>query len=223
LPGDSILLKFASESAINAGDNAFALNLLKPFTQTNPNDWQAVALLIRACAESGDTACRDLGMAHMLDLHHRGLLPPRMQQYIVERIKVGDNSLLIRASLEPWGNYKVYDLGQVSDPHGTIFLRATVESSDVDQAIFAKSIPKKPPMAFAPFHSTRTVRPGSTATTNAPRRTTPFDSSLASHPMRPFATSSSTLRMEQANRSAAVRVLSFHSAPQRLAPARCLG
>jgi hypothetical protein len=66
-----------------------------------------------------------------------------MQQYIVERIKVGDNSLLIRASLEPWGNYKVYDLGQVSDPHGTIFLRATVESSDVDQAIFAKEHPKE--------------------------------------------------------------------------------
>lgn len=143
LPNDSLLSKLASESALNTGDTGFALSALKPLAQANPDDWQAAALLVRACAESGDVACRDAGIAHMLDLHRRGVTPPRMQQYIVEHVKVGANTLIIRTSLEPWGYYKVYDLGQVMDGDGKVFLRATVESGDGDQALFAKEHPKE--------------------------------------------------------------------------------
>jgi hypothetical protein len=143
LPGDAVLSKFASEAALYAGDTSFALSTLKPLAQADPDDWQAAALLTRACAESADISCRDSGMAHMLDLHRRGITPPRMQRYIVERVKVGENILLIWMSLEPWGPYKVYALGQVFDGEGKIFLRATVESSDFDQPIFAKQHPEE--------------------------------------------------------------------------------
>ncbi len=143
LPGDPILLKFAGEAALNVGDTNFAISTLKPLAAANPNDWQAAAILTRACAEAGDTACRDSGMTHMLDLHRQGITPLNLRQYVLERIKSGNNTLLIRTSLEPWGPYKVYDLGQVLDSDGKIFLRITLESSDGDQPMFAKEYPKE--------------------------------------------------------------------------------
>ena len=143
LPGDSILSKFAAEAALNVGETSFAISTLRPLAAANSNDWQASALLTRACAESGDTTGRDSGMAHMLDLYRQGIIPPNMRQYVLERIKSGTNVLQIRTSLEPWGPYKVYDLGQVSDSDGRIFMRITLESSDADQPMFAKEYPKE--------------------------------------------------------------------------------
>jgi hypothetical protein len=143
LQGDPIISKFASEAAINTGNAMFATTVLKPLAQADSDDWQAVALLTRACAESLDMNCRDSGMAHMIDLHRRGITPPQIQQYILEQVKAGENTLLIRTSLEPWGYYKVYELGQVLDKDGKIFLRITLESSDPDQINFAKEHPKE--------------------------------------------------------------------------------
>jgi hypothetical protein len=141
LPGDVVLSKFASEAALHAGDAAFALSTLKPIAQADPDDWQAAALFTRACAESGDSSCRDSGIAHMLDLHRRGITPLGMRQYIVELVKAGENTLLIWTSLEPWGYYKIYGMGQVVNPQGKLFLRATLESNDADQALFVKEHP----------------------------------------------------------------------------------
>ncbi|MBV9303068.1 MAG: tetratricopeptide repeat protein [Acidobacteriaceae bacterium] len=142
LQGDPVISKFASEAALNTGDTNYPMTILKPLVTANPDDWQAVALLTRACAESGDKTCRDSGMAHMIDLYPRGVTPRGMLHYILERIKVGEDTLVIRTSLEPWGNYKVYDLGQVSKD-GKIFLRITLESGDFDQIQFAKEHPKE--------------------------------------------------------------------------------
>ena len=141
LQGDAVLSKFAGEAALNSGDPGFALTTLKPLAKADPDDWQVAALLTRACAESGDIPCRDSGMAHMLDLHRRGITPPTMPHYVVERVKANGNILIIRMSLEPWGYYRVYALGQVLDSEGRIFLRATLESNDADQALFAKEHP----------------------------------------------------------------------------------
>jgi tetratricopeptide (TPR) repeat protein len=141
LPGDAVLSKFASEAALNSGDTAFALSTLKPIAQADPEDWQAAALLTRASAESGDTAARDAGIAHMIELRTKGVTPPGMQQYTLEQVTVGETTLVVRMSLVPWGYYKIYALGQVFNPQGKIFLRATLESNDADQALFAKEHP----------------------------------------------------------------------------------
>jgi tetratricopeptide (TPR) repeat protein len=143
LPGDPVLAKFSAEASLNAGDTTIALNALKPIAQASPDDWQAAALLTRACAESGDKTCRDSGIAHMLDLYKHHLTPPHMQQYIVERIKVGEKTLIIYTSLEPWGHYHVYNYAQIIDEAGRLELRVTVESDDTDQAFFAKQHPKE--------------------------------------------------------------------------------
>lgn len=141
LPGDAVLSKFAGEAALDVGDTTFALETLKPITQSNPNDWQAVALLTRAYAESGDKAGRDAGIAQMLDLHKRGITPPNTRQFIVERTKVGEHVVLIFVSLAPWGRYHVYNYAQIFDEGGRLALRAAVESDDADQSAFAKQHP----------------------------------------------------------------------------------
>jgi len=82
-------------------------------------------------------------MAHMLELRQKGVTPPDMQAYILESIKVGDNTLVIRPSLVPWGLYKVYFLGQLTNAQGQIFLRMTLESLDFDQNLFARQHPKE--------------------------------------------------------------------------------
>jgi tetratricopeptide (TPR) repeat protein len=142
LPSEPLISKFAAEAALQSGDTDFALHQLKPIVQANPDDWQALSLLTRAYAESGDKVNRDKAMSQMLDMHKRGLTPSGLKQYTLERLKVGDNSLIIHTSLEPWGPYKVYDYGQVADPTGDIFLRISLESGDGDQTLFAKDHPK---------------------------------------------------------------------------------
>lgn len=143
LAGDAVLTKFASEAALNVGDTGFALSALRPLTTANPNDWQAAALLTRACAESDDVACRDTGMAHMTALHKQGVTPPGLRQYIVERIPVGENTLVMQTSLEPWGRFHVCDLGQLLDKQGSLVMRLTLESDDADQGSFAQQHPKE--------------------------------------------------------------------------------
>jgi len=141
IPRDAILLKFASQSAVNSGDNSYALGVLKPIAQADPDDWQAAVMLTRACAQIGDTACRDAGMAHVTDLHSRGIMPPAMQEYVVESVKAGANTLTINTSLVPWGYYKVYAYGKVTDGDGKLFLSISLESNDLDQPHFAKEHP----------------------------------------------------------------------------------
>jgi hypothetical protein len=143
LPDDALVSKFAAECALNVGEKELAVTLVKPIAHANPNDWQAAGLLTRACAEAGDTSCRDSGIAHMLELHRRGITPQALRDYPVERVKVGENTLVILASLEPWGRYKVYYLGRVLDGKGNIFFRVTLESSDFDQDTFARLNPKE--------------------------------------------------------------------------------
>jgi hypothetical protein len=151
IPSDPILSEFASEAALNSSDNAFALAILKPLAANDPNDWQAVSLLARACAESGDTACRDSNLAHLMELHKQGVAPPNLRQFVLERVKIGDNTLVVLPSLEPIGFYKVYDLGRLMDRNGNIFMRITIESGDFDQSTFAKEHPTEAALGTRAF------------------------------------------------------------------------
>ena len=140
VPGDSLLTKLASDAAIEAGDPAYAAGVLKPLVQTNFEDWQAVALLARAAAESGDRQTRDAAMMNMAILRQHGLTLP---QYVVERLKVGQNVMTITCSLIPSGPYNAYYVGRVVDPKGLTFLHISLESGDADQVSFAKEHAKE--------------------------------------------------------------------------------
>jgi hypothetical protein len=139
-PGDSLLTKWTSDSAIESGDSAFAAGLLKPLVQTNFEDWQAVTMLARAAAESGDRQTRDAAMINMTLLRQHGLNLP---QYTLERLVVGENTMTIQCFLAPAGPYKAYYIGRVADPKGSVFLRISLESSDADQIQYAKEHAKE--------------------------------------------------------------------------------
>jgi hypothetical protein len=138
LPGDSLLTKWSADAALEMGDSAYGLGVLKPLVMSNFADWQAVSMLARAAAESGDTQTRNAAMITMGMLRQHGMTPPNMQDYVLERIKVGENVLTIRCSLVPWGPYQVYYLGNLADAKGVTSLHISLESSDGDQALFAK-------------------------------------------------------------------------------------
>jgi predicted Zn-dependent protease len=82
LPGDSPLKKYASDAALQMGDSTYALGVLKPLVLANFEDWQAVAMLAWAAAESGDRQTRDAAMMNMAMLRQHGLTPPNMTQYV---------------------------------------------------------------------------------------------------------------------------------------------
>jgi len=151
LPGDSLLTKWASDAALDMGDSAYALGMLKPLVQANFQDWQAVSMLARAAAESGDKQTRDAAMMNMEMLRQHGMTPPNMTQYVLERMKVGGNVMTFRCSLVPWGPYKAYYVGQVADAKGATFLLISLESSDADQVVFAKQHAKEAAAGFREF------------------------------------------------------------------------
>jgi hypothetical protein len=142
-PGDPLFSKFAAESAINTGDIAYAIQTLQPIEAHNADDWQTATLLARAYAESGDKQHRDAEMLRLTDLHKRGITPPRLTQYIIEKIHEGDHIILLFNSLEPWSNYKIQNYARVLDKDGHQLLLVTLESADFDQPLFAKEHPKE--------------------------------------------------------------------------------
>jgi hypothetical protein len=143
LPGDSLLTKWSSDAALEMGDSAYALGVLKPLVMANFEDWQAVSMLARAAAEIGDRQTRNAAMITMTMLRQHGLTPPKMEDYVLERMKVGENVMTIRCSLVPWGPYKIYYIGHVADAKGVAFLHISLESSDGDQMFFAKQHAKE--------------------------------------------------------------------------------
>ncbi len=142
-PGDPLFSKFAAEAAINTGDTAYAIQTLQPIEARNADDWQAATLLARAYAESGDKQHRDAEMLRLADLHKRGITPPRLTQYVIEKIHAGDRVIMLFNSLEPWGNYKIQNYARVLDNDGHLLLLVTLESGDFDQPLFAKEHPKE--------------------------------------------------------------------------------
>ncbi len=142
-PGDPLFSKFAAEAAINTGDTAYAIQTLQPIEARNADDWQAATLLARAYAESGDKQHRDAEMLRLADLHKRGITPPRLTQYIIEKIHADNRVIILFNSLEPWGNYKIQNYARVLDNDGHLLLLVTLESGDFDQPLFAKEHPKE--------------------------------------------------------------------------------
>ena len=143
LPGDPTLSKFAAEAALHVGDDRFARDSLQPVARANPDDWQAASMLTRAYAELGDKGNRDAGISHMLDLHKRGLTPPNKQDYIIEVVQVPGGNVTIYASLEPFGPYKIHNVGEMYGQNGQKLLMTTIESSDGEQPLFAREHPKE--------------------------------------------------------------------------------
>jgi predicted Zn-dependent protease len=149
LPGDSLLTKWASDAALDMGDSAYALGVLKPLVLANFEDWQAVAMLARAAAEQGDRQTRDAAMMNIVMLRQHGLAPPNMTQYVLERMKVGENVLTIWCSLVPAGPYKVYYVAMWLIPRESSFCLSRWRAVMPIRCCLRNSMRKKPQQGFA--------------------------------------------------------------------------
>jgi hypothetical protein len=142
-PSQIQVAKLAAESAINAGDQNFALETLKPLEAADSNDWITASLLARVYAETGQKQQRDAEIAHLVDLHQRAISPQiaKQQVFLLERIPIANGSIRIWYSLVPWGNFKTYIFSRVYDQAGQQVFRISLESGDFDQPLFAKQHP----------------------------------------------------------------------------------
>jgi hypothetical protein len=141
LPGDLLLAEYASETALNIDDPLFAVTQLQPVVASAPRDWRAALLLVRACGQAANGTCRNKEMRHLADLHRDGILPARVASYLVEKVKVGSNTVAIGMFIEPWGRYGAHAMAELTDDSGKRLQRVFLESADFDQTIFAKENP----------------------------------------------------------------------------------
>lgn len=145
-PGTSLcdfVTQLTGGSAVETGDTAYALILLKPFTDAHPDDWRAASLLARAYAESGDKPARDRQIAHVIALHRASADPAFAKLHIfpIQKVALHAGYAIFLYPFEPLGRHKTYLIALVYPTGGQNNYRMELESDDVDQAFFK---PKKP-------------------------------------------------------------------------------
>lgn len=143
VPEDPTITDATAETAVTAGDDTYAISLLKPWSTSHPDDWFALEWLARAYAESGDAAGRDTTIAAVLNLHQTSNDPKfsRADRFLVERVKLPSGHLDIYDAIVPFGPYHVYIVGRQMDTNNALIRQITLESGDVDQIGFAKEHP----------------------------------------------------------------------------------
>ena len=130
-------------SAVETGDRAYALSLLKSFTISHPEEWRAASLLARAYAESGDKAQRDEQIAHVIALHKSSSDPAftKLHVFPIQKVALHSGYAVFLYPFEPLRPFNVYLLALIYTPEGKLDYRLELESEDVDQALFK---PKRP-------------------------------------------------------------------------------
>jgi hypothetical protein len=147
LKPDSALANFVTQltagAAIETGETSYALSLIKPFAEAHPNDWHAAALLVRACAESGENALRDQQIAHLLDLHKQTSDPDfaKLHVFPIQKVKLRSGYAVFLYPFEPLKPYNTYLVALIYTSDGKADYRLELGSEDADQAFFK---PKKP-------------------------------------------------------------------------------
>jgi hypothetical protein len=137
-------------SAVEAGDTAYALTLLKPFTDAHPDDWRAASLLARVYAESGDKSLRDRQIAHLIALHKNTSDPDFSKLHIfpIQKVALHSGYAVFLYPFEPLGKFHIYLVALVYTSDGKDDYRIQLESDDVDQALFKAKHPGERRFSF---------------------------------------------------------------------------
>ncbi len=141
-PDDLPITKYMAEAAINAGDPAYAIDVLKPIETRSAGDWQAKSLLAHAYAQTHQDTARDAELQALVALRKDTADPGfrKVMQIVVERIPLENGgSALLFYSLQPWSRYNIYEMARIYDGTGQQVQRITLESSDLDQTLWAKN------------------------------------------------------------------------------------
>ena len=137
------VIQITAGSALETGDSASALTLIKPLADAHPEDWHAAALLARAYAEGGDKALRDQQIARMVALHRQTSDPnfAKMHIFPIQKVKLHSGYAVFLYPFEPLKPYNAYLVALIYTSDGKQDYRLELGSEDVDQAFFK---PKHP-------------------------------------------------------------------------------
>ena len=135
--------RLTAGSAVETGDTAYALTLLKPFSDAHPDDWRAASLLARAYAESGDKPSRDQQIARVIALHKKTSDPDFAKLHIfpIQKVALHSGYALFLYPFEPLKPYNTYLAALIFTSDGKQDYRIELGSEDADQAFFK---PKHP-------------------------------------------------------------------------------
>jgi hypothetical protein len=130
-------------SAVETGDTAYALSLLKPFTAAHPDEWRAASLLARAYAETGDKTQRDRQIAYVIALHKSSPDPSftKMHIFPIQKVALHSGYAVFLYPFQPLPPDNVYLLALIYTPEGKLDYRIELESEDGDQAFFKPEHP----------------------------------------------------------------------------------
>ncbi len=131
-------------SAVETGDSAYALSILKPFTDAHPDDWRAASLLARVYAENGEKVSRDQQVAHVIALHQKTSDPnfaKKLHIFPIQKVKLHSGYAVFHYPFEPLKPDNVYLMALVYSSEGKQDYRIELESEEVDQAFFKAKRP----------------------------------------------------------------------------------
>lgn len=141
VPSNTTISEATAETALTAGDPQYALSILKPFEGSG--DGYALTFLARAYAETHQNDLRDAEIKTLLALHQTSTDArfKQLQQFLLEQVFTPPGYVDIYYSLTPWSRYNIYAMARVFNAAGKQQFRITLESSDMDQAPWARQHP----------------------------------------------------------------------------------
>lgn len=141
---ETALAERAAEAALEAGDRAYAISLLKPIEERDETDCPAHALLARANAEEGRTAERDAELNSLVKLHQQfpKSAAGKLDTFLLEkRGLAGGGAVAIWYALRPYGPHHTYLNAEIANAAGKMLVHIELDSDDGDQVYFKEEHP----------------------------------------------------------------------------------
>jgi hypothetical protein len=143
-PAHSAMAERTAEAAICAGEETYAISLLKPIEERDGSDCPARTLLARAYAEQGQSAERDAEISALNELHKQAPESPigKLDAFLLEQQSLkGGGAVTIAYFLRPWPPFNTHLLAQIFEASGSLMLHIELDSSDGDQVYFRQIHP----------------------------------------------------------------------------------
>jgi len=143
-PAQSAMAERTAEAAVYAGEQTYAISLLKPIEARDGSDCPARTLLARAYAEEGRSAERDAEISALTALHKEAPESPagKLDAFLLEQHSLkGGGAVTIAYFLRPAAPHNTHLLAQIFDASGSLMLHIELDSGDSDQVYFRETHP----------------------------------------------------------------------------------
>lgn len=144
-PAQTAMAERTAEAALEAGDRAYAISLMKPIEEHDGGDCLARTLLARAYAENGQSAERDAEISALTALHKQAPKSPagKLDMFLLEKHGLkGGGSVAIGYALRPWGPHNTHLRAEIFNASGDTILVIELDSDDGDQVYFKQIHPE---------------------------------------------------------------------------------